>query len=148
MCHNSFNQSPYCWTHSSFSYFNIYLFDCGLAQEPLGLLIPWLIFISHTFCLPYLSPLLPHNTLWDLNEACALKPFVWCRSGSPRKGWLNLHSRKHRRWGLAPRRKVPWSVGREWPRVLSLASPWKGAPETHPREQVSGIGQAKSKVYR
>lgn len=82
--------------------------------------------------------------LWDLNEVCVLKPFV-CRSGFPQKGWWNLHRRNHRRWGLAPRRKV-WSVGRGRPWKLPLTSPCKVIPETHPKEQVSGIEQAKVQV--
>lgn len=99
MCHNSLKQFPYCWTHSSFSYFNIHRFAHSLAWKPSGLLLPWFICMSHAVCLPCLDPLLPHSVLGGPSEVCALETFAGCRSGSPRNAWLTLHRGNHRRQG-------------------------------------------------
>lgn len=90
-CHNSFSPFPCYKTHSSFCCINIHQLDYSLAWEPLSLLVPWLIFISHAPCLPYLSPFFPHSMLYSLNEVSALELSLCHRPRSLRKNIFSVH---------------------------------------------------------
>lgn len=132
-CHNSVSPFPCCKTHSLFHCINIHQLDCSLAWEPLSLWVPWLIFISHAPCLPYLSPFFPHSLLYSLNEMCALELSPWWGSRSPRKDLFSLPVKSlTERLRLASRVKDGRAVGWEGTSSLfSLACPPKTAPETH-----------------
>lgn len=138
-CHTSFSPFPCCKTHSSFCCINIHQLDCSLACEPLSLLVPRLIFISHAPCLPSLSLFFPRSLLYSLNEVSALELSLWHRLWSLRK---NLTESQRLTSGMKDGRVVRQGVTLSG---FSLSTPSKAAPETHIREQAVGLGRLRPK---